>query len=330
MKQELIENKKPERTRFQIEKIDLVTKDNERISIDHNKMIKVFRIMEYNSIRTILNLPWKGMSKFKLFKILFVGIIRKLRNAEPRVSRGMCLPLLSPIVAPMDKLKKVVKIEVFLKDKTFYFILKSHYLMWDTILGMKQILHTNQYNVSEKNMRNKIVIDAGSYMGDFSLLAVYMGAKKVYAFEPVPNTANVLEENIKLNKMQNKIIIVRKALGNENNSENISFAGGVDGGAKIGEEIREKSERIEIMKLDDFVAKNKIKRIDFIKMDVEGFEDKLLIGASKTIKKFKPVLSLSAYHKRDDKERLPKIIREIRSDYHIILNKFCEEDFYCW
>ncbi|MCX6746791.1 MAG: FkbM family methyltransferase [Candidatus Pacearchaeota archaeon] len=320
----------PERAGFQIEKIDLITKEGERISIALKKIDRVFRIMEYNSIRQIINLPWKGMSKTKLSKILFTGIMRKLKNIEPRVSRGMCLPLLSPIVASMNKLKKVVRIEVFLKDKTFYFILKSHYLMWDTILGIKQIMYTNQYNVSEKNMKNKIIIDAGSYMGDFSLLAVYMGAKRVYAFEPVPNTANVLEENIKLNKMQDRIVVVRKALGDENSSGNISFSGGVDGGAKIGEVAGQKSEKIEIVKLDDFVAKNKIKRVDFIKMDVEGFEDKLLIGASKTIKKFKPVLSLSAYHKRDDKERLPKVIRAIRKDYKIILNNFCEEDFYCW
>jgi len=324
-------NKKmQERKRFQIEKIDLITKEGEKISIDSAKLVKVFRIMEYNSIRTILNLSWKRMNKLKLTKILFVGIIRKLRNVEPRVSGYMCLPLLSPIVAPLIKLKKVVRIEVFLNDKTFYFSLKSPYLIWDTIMGIKQIIYTNQYNVSEKNMKNRIIIDAGSNNGDFSLLAVYMGAKKVYAFEPVSSTTNMFLENIRLNNMQDKISVFKKALGNKNCFKEIYFARSGDGGAKIGKVAGQKCEKIEIIRLDDFVADNKIKKIDFIKMDVEGFEDRLLMGASNVLKKFKPVLSLSAYHRADDKERLPKIIRSIREDYTIVLNRFCEEDFYCW
>ena len=64
-------------------------------------------------------------------------------------------------------------------------------------------------------------------------------------------------------------------------------------------------------------------------MDTEGFEENVLLGANKTISKFKPVLSLSAYHKPTDKDRLPKIIKSIREDYKITLNHSGEETFYC-
>jgi len=51
---------------------------------------------------------------------------------------------------------------------------------------------------------------------------------------------------------------------------------------------------------------------------------------TKAIEKFKPILSFSAYHRPDDKTTLPKVVSGIREDYKIKLNKYDEEDFYCW
>lgn len=70
-------------------------------------------------------------------------------------------------------------------------------------------------------------------------------------------------------------------------------------------------------------------------MDVEGYEEKVLLGARKTIKKYKPVLSFSAYHKPDDRQRLPRVIKSIRPDYKCVLcpevegSTIREETFYC-
>jgi hypothetical protein len=64
-------------------------------------------------------------------------------------------------------------------------------------------------------------------------------------------------------------------------------------------------------------------------MDVEGYEENVLLGATNIIRKYKPVLSFSAYHKPTDKVRLPQLVKNIRADYRIKLNSFYEEDFYC-
>ncbi|VVB82569.1 Methyltransferase FkbM domain protein [uncultured archaeon] len=148
------------------------------------------------------------------------------------------------------------------------------------------------------------------------MLAAHLGAKKVYAFEPISNSANVLMENIRLNNMQDKITVVQMALGDKNESQQMSYNG--------------ITETVKFTKLDSFVSENNIKKIDFIKSDVEGFEDRLLIGATEVLKKFKPVLSLASYHKGCDKEKLSEIIKSIREDYNIIVNNFDEEDIYCW
>ena len=52
----------------------------------------------------------------------------------------------------------------------------------------------------------------------------------------------------------------------------------------------ENSSTVEQIKLDDFVEINNINFVDFIKIDVEGFEPFVLDGSTRTLEKFKPDL----------------------------------------
>jgi len=76
---------------------------------------------------------------------------------------------------------------------------------------------------------------------------------------------------------------------------------------------------VKVTTLDRFVETNKIPRVDFIKMDVEGHELKVLEGAHETIKTSKPSLALSAYHCGDDFIKLPKLLLELNPDYKFYL-----------
>jgi len=308
-----------------ITKIDFITKSGDKILIDSLIINQFFEFLKDISIRNMITFSWKRFDKIRICKFLLPTCFKKLIKIKSSALESMWLTLLSPI----KNLKEIVKIEVYIKDKILYFNskkIKLSELMWN----IGQVIHHNQYSVDEQNIKDKIVIDAGANQGVFSLFAVLMGAKRVYAFEPVSSTTDVLLENIRLNNIQDKITIIGKALGGKNYSSEISFGFVGDGTAKIGpKSLSRKSEKIEIIKLDDFISNNKLKKIDFIKIDTEGCEENVLIGASKTIAKFKPVLSLSAYHRLNDKKRLPMVIKSLRKDYKIILNHFDEETFYC-
>jgi FkbM family methyltransferase len=308
---------------MKIEKINLVADNGEKINLENAEIEKFFLMSMINPRAPFKTLLLK-LNKLKLVKILFLAYIRKFARREI----GLTEEILLTAVKPVGKFRKIEFIEVNISgDKIIFNISKIHLL---NLLGdLRGVVKNNQYNIGEKNMKNKIVIDAGAHNGEFSMFAVLMGAKKVYAFEPVLETANILSENVKISGMENKITVIQKALGDKDCKEKISFDFVGDGAATIGLREGKDSETIDVVKLDSFVKKNYIKKIDFIKMDVEGFEKNALLGGKEIIKKFKPILSLSAYHKKDDKVELPKTIKFLRGDYKIILNEFDEEDFYC-
>jgi len=76
---------------------------------------------------------------------------------------------------------------------------------------------------------------------------------------------------------------------------------------------------VKVTTVDKFVEANKLTRVDFIKMDVEGHELKVLAGARETIKTFKPSLALSAYHRGDDLIELLKFPLELNPNYKFYL-----------
>ena len=59
--------------------------------------------------------------------------------------------------------------------------------------------------------------------------------------------------------------------------------------------------------------------VSYIKLDVEGQEANALLGAQKSIAKYKPKLSVSAYHRSEDLFSLPLLVHSIRPDYQIFL-----------
>ena len=161
-----------------------------------------------------------------------------------------------------------------------------------------------------------VVIDAGSWIGDFAAYASCQGAT-TYAFEPHPFTYKILCETAQMNS---NIIPVNKGLGDSN--EEIPFFTHDD--RSIGNTFVQSAKgdnaelKLTVTTLDDFVEENNLKKVDFIKSDIEGFERNLLRGAKNTLKRFSPKLAISTYHLPDDPQVLQEIILDTNPNYHII------------
>ena len=135
-----------------------------------------------------------------------------------------------------------------------------------------------------------IVIDIGANMGEVSLNIANRVREtgKVYSFEPSSTNYKKCFQNILLNeKLKNSIDLNFCALGDKSTSAFLKIADKNNLGMNS---ISDSGEKIEIRKLDDIVAEKNISKIDLIKLDVEGYELKVLKGAEQCIKKFHPAL----------------------------------------
>ncbi len=136
--------------------------------------------------------------------------------------------------------------------------------------------------------QNKTFVDVGANIGFLSLLGASEVGKqgRVYAFEPFPNTYEILRANKAINHFE-QIEIFPVALGAEVGTAMIYPEQDNRGGASILNHHSDKGVQIEVKKLDDFAFD---RPIDVIKIDVEGFEFDVLKGALSTIKKDQPKL----------------------------------------
>ncbi len=140
-------------------------------------------------------------------------------------------------------------------------------------------------DVVKKNSEGAIFLDIGAESGYYTCLAAKNGAKKVMAFEPNPNSFNLLKKNIERNNLKN-VEIFNKAVSDKNEKA-IFYPNGVYSSLYYRDIFKDgESMVVECVTLDDFLKDNKI---DFIKMDIEGAEPKALRGMKKLLQKNKDV-----------------------------------------
>lgn len=113
-----------------------------------------------------------------------------------------------------------------------------------------------------------IAFDIGARKGEHTLrLAKLVGRNgKVFAIDPDSQTLSILKCNLEMNDIHNVVI-------------------GDVGFSDRNQESRETT-------LDEYVNNNGIDKIDFIKIDTEGYEYKIIKGGINSIKKFQPVMVL--------------------------------------
>ncbi len=180
----------------------------------------------------------------------------------------------------------------------------------------KLVIH-NQYSYKDcKVEENDFVIDAGGCWGDTSLLfSSKVGNRgKIFTFEFFEDNLNVLKENLSYNKkLSENIVLIEKPLYDKSNE--ILYLNHACADITTLTETKNSSLQYKTISIDDFVKDNKIEKIDFIKMDIEGYELKALQGAINTLKKYKPKLAIAAYHKYEDYYEISKFINELNTGY---------------
>lgn len=161
------------------------------------------------------------------------------------------------------------------------------------------------------------VLDIGANIGLISLIfAKSVGQTgKVFAFEPEPQNARFLKYNV---RRFPQVQIAEVALSDRSGTANF-YLNAISGTGNSLAEIRDAGEPIsvECRTLDDFLKQEPLEKIQLIKVDVEGYELRVLAGMQETLKTHPEVALIIEYCPKNLKNagENPDTLFEIISQY---------------
>lgn len=144
-----------------------------------------------------------------------------------------------------------------------------------------------------------VILDVGAHAGQFTkLFAAMVPQGHVHAFEPGSYALSILRTVKRFRRLSN-VTIHACGLGDPSQVKALNVPIKKSGSIGFGlsfiddsqqPELRAVTEEIAIRRLDEVVAERDIRRIDFIKVDIEGSEMRMLVGAREALTRFSPAL----------------------------------------
>jgi FkbM family methyltransferase len=278
------------------------------------KNIDFFRSLEFSRRERIRRYP---LATLRLF---FVDYVLKFLIYK--------LHLLSPLVSARtfwgDKMRVV-----FPDNRAVY-----HYGLLDG-----QEIAVNSFIV-DKLKEGDTFLDAGAHTGYYTLLASKIVGPRgsVHAFEPTPRTFGILKSNVEAAGRSN-IRLNKEALLDKNKDiEIVDFGiryGGLNSALPLDrlprgfidlssrEHIRLEKIKAEAITVDDYCLRNNVEP-NIIKVDIEGSEYSLLLGARETIKTHRPLLVVEIWQEEGRRDNFERIV-ELMKNYSYTPRQFGKE-----
>jgi len=203
-----------------------------------------------------------------------------------------------------------IRCDCWFKDNVSF-----RHMYWDAL----EIFDFDIYN--SLDVKDKVVVDIGAYVGDPAIYFALKGARKVIAVEPHPKTFEETIDNIKLNKLEGIIIPINAGLASKLGGiciyRNVDVIHTVSTYYKPGECNNE----VPTMTLEELIRKYDIDRGAVLKMDCEGCEYDAILNDYEHVRLFNEVyLEYHAYVAKIPVELLLKklsrdFICKVVSDY---------------
>lgn len=190
----------------------------------------------------------------------------------------------------------------------------------------------------QHNNRNDVFVDCGAFVGDTVEKFIWQHdgiMKRIIAFEP--DSANRLALEKRVTRLreewgfsEDRIIVYPYGVSDKSSVSYIRRNSSVGMSSSIASAPDDNTEEVKVVALDDILPEG----YTFLKADIESYEYKMLLGAQKTIKKYKPRLAICIYHNAVDFYSIPLLVKEFRSDYKLMIRhhslEIGETVLYAW
>lgn len=142
------------------------------------------------------------------------------------------------------------------------------------------------------------ILDVGGNSGTTALQFATIASKgQVYSFEPTHYALNKFKKNLSLNKeLAKRINVINTFVSDDVNTKAdlIAYSSWKVDASHSGSEhpvhlgTAKSTDNVGSITLDEFCKSQQIKKVDFIKIDTDGHEFKVLLGAKKMIETYQP------------------------------------------
>ncbi len=148
-----------------------------------------------------------------------------------------------------------------------------------------------------------VCLDVGSNIGYYACLEslIVGNTGKIIAIEPSPINYKYLQKNATLQKIKN-IETFNFACGDYDGTIKFAISDRSNWSRVVSNDLLDSppdsiisEQEIPLVQIDTFLPQQKIEKIDFLRMDVEGYEYHILKGCVKTIKKFRPFFHIEVH-----------------------------------
>ena len=170
--------------------------------------------------------------------------------------------------------------------------------------------------------RPGVFLDIGANIGQHSLFMSQF-ASTVHAFEPYESVANRLKHHLALNNLNN-IALHSIGLGDSNDSLPFFEPAGSNKGVGSFDSTSQRrgntlAGELTIRRGDDYFAETGISQIDLVKIDVEGFERRVLLGMQEALRQSRPVIVCEITYGQDQSFRSQEDLRRALPENYELL-----------
>jgi len=184
-------------------------------------------------------------------------------------------------------------------NKSFYFYTFDNCIISNTIKN-NEIWEPHMHSIFDAFIdNNSIVMECGCHIGAHTIKMASL-CDTLYGFESMPDSYELLNKNIKLNDIHNTKIYKKGVADKAGITKYEWIDPGNIGGSGLSNnpmgkppwlKRTEKNIEVELMTIDSL----ELDKLDFMKIDVEGYEVLVIEGAMNTIKKCKPIIVMEVW-----------------------------------
>ena len=182
----------------------------------------------------------------------------------------------------------------------------------DYIHGMKEANFTDYFDLDlVKCNGDEVIVDLGAWVGDSALnyINTYGRYRKIYCYEIDELNMMIAKKNL---EGYPDIEFRQKGAGSRNVWMYVQGYNDLSCNKVVEYNT---GKEIEIVSIDEDISE----RVTLLKMDIEGAEQEALIGCKRHIQEESPKLLISVYHNNEDIWKIPRMVDEMKPDYHFYL-----------